>query len=59
MAKNLDMVDELLGMAKEPDQFTKDDLGDMILVAATEIMKLRGFGSLTNPSAKAAKRRRL
>jgi hypothetical protein len=59
MAKELDIVDRLLGMAKEPDHFTKDDLGEMILVAATELIKLRGFGPLTNPFAKAAKRRRL
>jgi hypothetical protein len=59
MAKDLDMLDELLGMAKEPDQFTKGDLGDMILVAATEIIKLRGFGSLTNPFAKRPRDARL
>jgi hypothetical protein len=52
MAKDLDIVDELLGIAKEPDHVTKDDLGDRILVAAIEIMKLRGFGPLTNPFAK-------
>jgi hypothetical protein len=52
MANDLDIVDELLGIAKEPDHFTNDDLGDIILVAATEIMRLRGFGSLTIPFAK-------
>jgi hypothetical protein len=59
MAKYLDVVDELLGMAQEPDQFSKGDLGDMILVAATEIIKLRGFGSLTTPFAKRPRNARL
>ena len=58
MTPDLDMVDELLGMAKELYRFTKDDLGDMILVAATEIIKLREFGTLTNPFAKRPRRRR-
>jgi hypothetical protein len=35
------LVEELLDMAKEPDAFSKSDLGIMLLVAATEIMKLR------------------
>ena len=38
-----DFVDELLNMAKKPDSFSKFELGEMILVAATEILKLREF----------------
>jgi hypothetical protein len=38
---DIDLVEELLGMAKEPDHFSAADLGEMILVAATEIIKLR------------------
>jgi hypothetical protein len=38
---DVDLVEELLGMAKEPDRFTRADLGEMVLVAATEIIKLR------------------
>jgi hypothetical protein len=41
MADEADFVDELLNMAKQPDSFSKSELGDMILVAATEIMKMR------------------
>jgi hypothetical protein len=51
---NTDLVDELLSMAKEPDHFTRSDLGEMILVAATEIIKLREFGPLTHLSANAS-----
>jgi hypothetical protein len=36
-----DLVDELLGMAKDPESFSKPRMGEAILVAATEIMKLR------------------
>jgi hypothetical protein len=38
-----DFVDELLNMAKKPDSFSQFELGEMILVAATEILKLREF----------------
>lgn len=48
-----DIVDEMLDMAKEPDAFSKDDLADMIMVAATEIIKLRE----TMPIGKPASRR--
>jgi hypothetical protein len=41
MVDDIDVVEELLGMAKEPDHFTKANMGEMILVAATEIIKLR------------------
>jgi hypothetical protein len=41
MHGDIDLVEELLGIAKQPDHFTKADLGEMILVAATEIIKLR------------------
>jgi hypothetical protein len=48
MTNDADLVDELLSMAKEPDHFTRTDLGEMILIAATEIIKLREFGPLTH-----------
>jgi hypothetical protein len=48
MTNDTDLVDELLSMAKEPDHFTRTDLGEMILIAATEIIKLREFGPLTH-----------
>ena len=41
MADDTEIVDELLNMAKQPDSFSKSELGEMILVAATEILKLR------------------
>ena len=41
MVDDADFVDELLNMAKQPDEFSKFELGEMILVAATEIIKLR------------------
>jgi hypothetical protein len=37
------LVDDLLDMAKRPDSFSQFELGEMILVAATEIIKLRGL----------------
>lgn len=52
MGNDPDLVEELLSMAKEPDRFTPTDLGEMILIAATEIIKLREFGPLSNPFAK-------
>jgi len=45
-----DFVDELLSMAKEPDSFSKSELGEMILVAATEILKLREFSQPIDPA---------
>lgn len=54
MSNDTDLVDELLSMAKEPDHFTRADLGEMILIAATEILKLRGFGPLTHSFANAS-----
>lgn len=53
MSNDTDLVDELLSMAKEPDHFTRSDLGEMILIAATEIIKLREFGPLTHSFANA------
>jgi hypothetical protein len=41
MADEPDFVDELLNMAKQPDSFSKSELGEMILVAATEIINMR------------------
>ncbi len=46
MDADVDLVEEFLGMAKEPDQFTRADPGEMILVAATEIVKLREYARL-------------
>ncbi|TKT69626.1 hypothetical protein [Aquamicrobium sp. LC103] len=45
MDQEQDIVEELLQMAKDPASFTKDDLAEMVLVAATEIIKLRSFPS--------------
>ena len=36
-----DLVEELLGMAKDPESFSKPRMAEAILVAATEIIKLR------------------
>lgn len=41
MLDDKNLVEELLDMAKEPDSFSKSELGMMLLVAATEIIKLR------------------
>jgi hypothetical protein len=41
MLDDNNLVEELLDMAKEPDAFSKSELGIMLLVAATEIIKLR------------------
>jgi hypothetical protein len=46
MDADVDLVEEFLGMAKEPDQFTRADPGEMILAAATEIVKLREYARL-------------
>jgi hypothetical protein len=54
MSNDTDLVDELFSMAKDPDHFTRADLGEMILIAATEIIKLREFGPLTNSFANAS-----
>jgi hypothetical protein len=54
MITDTDLVEELLSMAKEPDQFTRADLAEMILVAATEILKLREFGPLAHSFASAS-----
>jgi hypothetical protein len=53
-----DFVDELLNMAKKPDSFSKFELGEMILVAATEILKLREFDQPidTGPQGNAKRR---
>jgi hypothetical protein len=44
MLDNQNLVEELLDMAKEPDSYSKSELGVMLLVAATEIIKLRELG---------------
>ena len=41
MTDEPDFVDELLNMAKQPDSFSKFEMAEIILVAATEIIKLR------------------
>lgn len=38
-----DIVDEMLGMARDPTPFTREDMAEMVLLAATEIIKLREF----------------
>lgn len=43
MSDSLDIVDEMLGMAKDPEPFTKEDMAEMVLLAATEIIRLREF----------------
>jgi hypothetical protein len=43
MSEIADIVDEMLGMVKDPDPFTKEDMAEMVLLAATEIMRLREF----------------
>ena len=48
-----DILDELLGAAKNPDQFTKYELGGLALEAATEIMKLRETGRIVLPFGRA------
>lgn len=56
MDSPFDIVDEMLGMAKEPAEFSKDDLADMILVAATEIMKLRESAHPPSPAERPERR---
>jgi hypothetical protein len=51
MADDADFLDELLDMAKQPDCFSKFELGEMILVAATEIIKLREKYPRPKPAA--------
>jgi hypothetical protein len=43
MDDKADVVDELLVLARDPAPFSKDELAEIALVAATEIMKLRGY----------------
>lgn len=43
MNESVDIVDEMLGMAKDPEPFTKEDMVEMVLLAATEIIRLREF----------------
>lgn len=43
MNETADIVDEMLGMAKDPETFTKEDMAEMVLLAATEIIRLREF----------------
>jgi hypothetical protein len=45
MPEGQSLTDELLDMARRPESFSKFDLGEMLLVAATEILKLQEFGS--------------
>jgi len=46
MSAEIDVVEELLGLAKNPEPFSKDDMVEIALVAATEIMKLRRYDTL-------------
>jgi hypothetical protein len=50
------LLDELLEMAKLPDAFSKSELGNMLLVAATEIIKLQEFGPAPIPQRNTAAR---
>lgn len=43
MNETIDIVDELLNLAKDPSLFTTDDMAELVMVAATEIIKLRQF----------------
>lgn len=56
MGTNIDVVEELLGLARDPEPFSKDDMAEIALVAATEIMKLRRYD--TWPKRSPGKRRR-
>jgi hypothetical protein len=52
------LLDELLEMAKLPAAFSKSELGDMLLVAATEIIKLQEFSGAAMPQRHSAERPR-
>ncbi|MDH6234199.1 hypothetical protein M2281_004813 [Mesorhizobium soli] len=53
MDDKADVVDELLVLAKDSSPFSKDELAEIALVAATEIMKLRGYeASLARPAGR-------
>ncbi|PSJ59324.1 hypothetical protein [Pseudaminobacter soli (ex Li et al. 2025)] len=54
MDDKADVVDELLVLAKDPAPFSQDELAEIALVAATEIMKLRGYQA---GSVRSARRR--
>ena len=51
MIEALDLVDELLDIAKDPERFSKLEMAEMILVAATEIIKLRSFNEIRQHGA--------
>ena len=51
MIEALDFVDELLDIAKDPERFSKPEMGEMILVAATEIIKLRSLNEIRQHGA--------
>ncbi|MEI5680188.1 MULTISPECIES: hypothetical protein [unclassified Mesorhizobium] len=55
----MDIVEEMLGMARDPATFTKDDLAEMVLLAATEIIKLRQFPPIWVKQAQASAPRRV
>jgi hypothetical protein len=57
MVPNIDVVDELLGLARDPEPFSKDDMAEIALVAATEIMKLRRYETQLKRSAGKRQRR--
>jgi hypothetical protein len=50
------LLDELLEMAKLPDAYSKSELAEMLLVAATEIIKLQEFGRPPGPQRDAPER---
>jgi hypothetical protein len=50
MPEGQSLTEELLDMARHPESFSKLDLGEMLMVAATEILKLQEFGSARPPA---------
>jgi hypothetical protein len=43
MGQKIDVVEELLDLARDPEPFSKEDMAEIALVAATEIIKLRRY----------------
>jgi hypothetical protein len=56
MGESVDIVDEMLDMARNPDPFSKEDMAEMVLLAATEIIRLREFPPVWVKNADAAVR---
>ena len=59
MSGKLDVVEELLVLARDPEPFTRDDLAEIAMFAATEIIKLRRYDAwLERPQSKRPRQRR-